>query len=149
MRAAGYTRVSSGSQVEGHSLNAQERLFLELCKNRGWDPVIVYREEGKSAHTDAINRRPAFKRLLEDAAKGNFDVVVVHTLDRWARNLRVSLEAAHILDRHGIQLVSISEQLDYETPMGRFQFNLSGTLAQYYSDNMGIHIRKGIHRIYF
>ncbi len=82
MRAAAYVRVSSGSQVDGHSLDAQERLFKELCKNRGWEPVKVYREEGRSAHVEAIARRPEFKRLLEDAAKGQFDVVVIHSLDR-------------------------------------------------------------------
>ncbi len=89
MRAAVLVRVSSVSQVDGHSLNAQERLFKELCKNRGWEPVRVYREEGRSAHVEAISRRPVFRQLLEDAGKGLFDVVVVHTLDRWSRNQRV------------------------------------------------------------
>ena len=50
-RAVAYLRVSSMSQVEGHSLAAQERLFGELCKSRGWTAVQVYREEGKSAHS--------------------------------------------------------------------------------------------------
>ena len=57
MRAVAYIRVSDMSQIEGHSLDAQERLFTELCKNRGWEPVRIYREEGKSAHVDAIVRR--------------------------------------------------------------------------------------------
>ena len=48
MRAVAYLRVSSASQVDGHSLNAQERLFRELCKNRRWEAVGVYREEGIS-----------------------------------------------------------------------------------------------------
>ena len=78
-------------------MSAQERLFRELCKNRGWEPIVVYREEGKSARYDAIKKRPAFKLLLEDAAKDKFDVVVVHMLDRWARNLKVALEAISIL----------------------------------------------------
>ena len=84
MKAAGYIRVSTVSQMDGHSLNAQERLFRELCKNRGWEPVRVYREEGKSAHVEAISRRPVFRQLLDDAGRGDFEVVVVHTLDRWS-----------------------------------------------------------------
>jgi DNA invertase Pin-like site-specific DNA recombinase len=69
MRAAAYIRVSDISQIEGHSLDAQERLFRELCKNRGWEPVRIYREEGKSAHVDAIVRRPVFRKLLDDVTR--------------------------------------------------------------------------------
>ena len=46
MRAAAYIRVSDVSQVEGYSLNAQERLFREPCNSRVWEPGNVYREEG-------------------------------------------------------------------------------------------------------
>ena len=74
------------SQADGHSLDAQERLFRELCLKRGWTAGRIYREEGKSAHSDSIAKRPVFRQLLDDAAQGRFDVVVVHTLDRWARN---------------------------------------------------------------
>ena len=49
MKAVGYLRVSDPSQVEGHSLDAQEPLFHELCRNRGWEAGKVYREEGRSA----------------------------------------------------------------------------------------------------
>jgi len=143
MRAAGYIRVSSASQVEGHSLDAQERLFRELCKNRGWDPVILYREEGRSARYDSIRKRPAFRRLLEDASRDMFDVVVVHTLDRWARNLRVALEAIGILSRHKVALVSITENLDYSTPQGKLMLNMLGSFAEFYSDSLGVHVRKG------
>ena len=45
MRAVAYLRVSSVSQIDGHSLDAQDRLFHELCKKRGWEPVRTYREE--------------------------------------------------------------------------------------------------------
>ncbi len=43
MRAVAYIRVSDPSQVEGHSLNAQERLFHQLCKTKGWEPAGIYR----------------------------------------------------------------------------------------------------------
>jgi len=81
MKAVAYVRVSDASRIEGHSLDAQERLFHELCKNRGWEPLHIYREEGKSAHVDAIARRPVFRKLLDDVTNHEFDVVVVHTLE--------------------------------------------------------------------
>ena len=94
MRAAAYLRVSSASQVDGHSLDAQERLFREACRARGWEEVQIYREEGRSAHVEAIARRPVFRQLLEDAGKDSFDVVVVHTLDRWSRMSAVARRSA-------------------------------------------------------
>jgi len=110
--AAAYIRVSGASQVEGHSLDAQERLFHQLCKSRGWEPLRVYREEGRSAHNESIKGRPAFRQLLDDSSSGEFKVVVVHTLDRWSRNLRVTLESLSHLARHNVALVSITENLD-------------------------------------
>jgi len=136
--------VSDPSQVDGHSLDAQERLFYELCKSREWEAVKLYREEGKSAHVETISRRPVFRQLLEDAAKHEFDVVVVHTLDRWSRNLRVSLDAIRILDQHRVGLVSITEKLDWSTPEGRLTAHMLGMLAQYYSESLGTHVRKGL-----
>ncbi|HZA23068.1 MAG TPA: recombinase family protein [Dehalococcoidia bacterium] len=144
MRAVAYIRVSDSSQIDGHSLDAQERLFHELCKNRGWLPGRTYREEGKSAHSDSIAKRPMFRQLLDDAGKGQFDVVVVHTLDRWARNLKVLLESVSILDQHGVGLVSITENLDWSTPESRLVARTLGSFSEFFSDMLATHVKKGI-----
>ena len=144
MRAVSYLRVSDISQVEGHSLDAQERLFYEICKNRAWEPVRVYREEGRSAHVETIAKRPIFRQLLDDATKHEFDVVVVHTLDRWSRNLKVTLESLTILGKHNVGLVSISENIDYTRPEGMLFTQMLGAFAQYYSEALGNHVRKGM-----
>ena len=144
MTAVGYIRVSDVSQVDGHSLNAQERLFRELCSKRGWTAGKVYREEGRSAHSDSLSKRPVFRQLLEDAARGQFDVVVVHTLDRWARNLKVLLETVSVLRQHGVGLVSITENLDWSTPEGRLVARTVGSFSEFFSDMLGAHVKKGI-----
>jgi len=144
VRAVAYLRVSSLSQVDGHSLDAQERLFHEICKNRGWEAVKVYREEGRSAHVEAIARRPVFRKLLDDACKHEFDVVVVHTLDRWSRNLKVTLESLSILSKHNVGLVSITENIDYSRPEGMLFTQMLGAFAQYYSEALGTHVKKGL-----
>ena len=144
MRAVAYLRVSSLSQVDGHSLDAQERLFKEACKNRGWEPVRIYREEGKSAHVEAINRRPVFRQLLEDAGKQEFDIVVVHTLDRWSRNQRVTLESLSILGKHNVGLVSITENIDYSTSQGKLFTQMLGSFAEYFSGALSTHVSKGL-----
>jgi site-specific DNA recombinase len=144
VKAAGYLRVSSLSQVEGHSLDAQEHLFRQLCQNRGWEIAKVYREEGKSAHVEAISKRPAFRQLLDDASKGNFEVVVVHTLDRWSRNQRVMLESISILAKHNVSLVSITENIDYSTPQGKLFTQMLGSFAEYFSGALATHVSKGL-----
>ena len=143
-RAVLYSRVSSVSQIDGYSLDAQERLFRELCKNRGWTVVNIYREEGKSAHTDSIRKRPVFKRLLDDSSNDLFDVVVVHTMDRWARNLRVQLEAMKVLADNSVAFVSISEAIDYSTPHGKLQMSMLGSFSEYSSDALSAHTKKGV-----
>ncbi|NQW20318.1 MAG: recombinase family protein [Chloroflexi bacterium] len=143
MRTVNYIRVSDESQIEGNSLAAQERLFNELCKSRGWQAVGIYREEGRSAHVDSINKRPVFKQLLEDAAKDKFDAIVVHTLDRWSRNLSVTLESLKILAQNDVGLISITENIDYSTPQGRLFIQMLGGFAEYFSGSLGTHVRKG------
>ena len=144
MRAVAYIRVSSHDQVAGYSLDAQERSFNELCQSRGWEPVGIYREEGRSAHTDSISKRPVFKQLLEDSAQGRFDTVVVHTLDRWARNTQIALESLGILAKSNVTLVSITENIDYSTAQGRLLTTLLAGFAEYFSDSLSTHIKKGL-----
>jgi site-specific DNA recombinase len=144
MRAVAYIRVSDPSQVEGHSLDAQERLFHELCKTRGWIPGRTYREEGRSARHESIKKRPLFRQLLEEASQGQFDVVVVHTLDRWARNLKVLLESVSILIQHNVALVSITENLDWSTAEGRLVARSLGSFGEFFSDMLATHVKKGI-----
>ena len=92
MRAALYARVSSEEQLEGYSIDAQRRAFHGFLEGRGWTHAGEYIDEGKSARTDDINKRPDFKRMMGDALSGKFDVLVVHKLDRFSRNLRITLE---------------------------------------------------------
>ena len=143
MRAVPYIRVSDPSQLDGHSLDAQERLLYELCRSRGWEPGKVYREEGKSAHVDAIACRPVFRQLLEDSAKSQFDIVVVHTVDRWSRKLKVTLESLSILGKNKVGLVSMTENTDYSRPEGMLFLQMLGAFAEYFSGALGAHVKKG------
>ena len=85
MRAALYARVSTEEQVEGYSLDAQRRAFGGLVTDRDWTTYREYVEEGRSAHTDDISKRPVFKQAIEDALAGHYDVLVVHKIDRFSR----------------------------------------------------------------
>ena len=65
LKAAVYARVSSEEQVEGYSLDAQRRAFRALVEGRGWTVFQECLEEGRSAHTDDIRKRPVFKQASE------------------------------------------------------------------------------------
>ncbi len=142
-RAAVYVRVSSEEQVEGYSLDAQVRSATMYCASHDWEIVQEYRDEGKSARTDDLAKRPAFAEMLADAEAGFIDVIVVHKLDRFARNLRVTLETLERLQRAGVGFVSISEQMDFTTPIGKVILATLAAFAQYYSDNLASEVRKG------
>ena len=142
-RAAVYVRVSSEEQVQGYSLAAQERAAEALCVAQGWEIVGVYRDEGRSARTDNIAKRPRFSAMLADAEAGIIDVVVVHKLDRLARNRRVAFETFDRLGRAGIGFVSIAENMDYSTPAGQLMLTMLVGLGQFYSDNLSTETRKG------
>lgn len=143
MRAALYARVSSEEQVEGYSIDAQRRAFRGLLEGRQWDSVGEYVDEGKSARTDDINKRPAFKQMTSDALSGKFDVLVVHKLDRFSRNLPLTLDYFDRLMKAGVTFVSINEQMDFTTPSGKVHLALLGAFAQYYSDNLSQETKKG------
>ena len=143
MRAALYARVSNEEQVEGYSIDAQRRAFKTLVKARDWSVYREYIEEGKSARTENINRRPIFKEMVSDALNHEFDVLVVHKLDRFSRNLRITLEYFEKLSKAGLTFLSIMEQMDFSTPWGNLALTLLGGLAQFYSDNLSQESKKG------
>ena len=80
---------------------------------------------------------------MEDAEAGLLDVVVVHKLDRFARNIRVTFEYLELLARHNVKFVAVAQDVDYTEPEGRMFMGMLATLAQYYSDNLAQETRKG------
>jgi len=139
MRAAIYARVSSEEQLAGYSIDAQ----LRACRERAGSDAIEYIEEGKSARTEDIRKRPIFRQLLADAEAGRFDCIVVHKLDRFSRNLRITLEAFERLARANVSFISITEQIDYTTPHGKLFLHMLAALAQWFSDNLSLETKKG------
>ena len=143
LRAAVYARVSSEEQVEGYSLDAQSRACRKFASEHGWVVSSEYVEEGRSARTDNINKRPQFKKMMAAAQQHHFDVVLVHKLDRFSRNLRLTLEYFEKLSNWGVSFTSINENMDFSSPWGRLALTLLGGLAQFYSDNLGLEVKKG------
>ena len=141
-RAVGYIRVSTEEQVDGHSLDAQRREIERHAERQGLTLVGIYADEGVSAHTERIEKRPQLCALLQDASRGAFDVVIVHTIDRWARNIRVQTEALQRLGAAGVGFVSLTENIDFSTPSGKLMLTMIGGFSEFFSDQLGVHVLK-------
>src|SRR5262249_61457609 len=101
------------------------------------------RRRGQERPTDDLAKRPQFRAMLADAEAGLVDVVLVHKLDRFARNLRVTLETLDRLERCRVAFASIAENMDFTSPIGKVILATLAAFAQYYSDNLSCETRKG------
>jgi DNA invertase Pin-like site-specific DNA recombinase len=124
MRAAIYARVSTIGN--GQDPTMQTRELGEFCERRGWT-LAEYVDIGISGTKE---KRPALDRLMADAHKRKFDVVVVWKFDRFARSVSHLLRALETFQALGIQFVSLSEQLDTSTPTGKMVFTVLGAVAE-------------------
>ena len=140
---AGYVRRSSRMQADNFSIDAQKRAISEECARRGFPAPVFYEDDERSARGEQIIKRPAFKRLLEDAEAGRVQVIISHTLDRWSRNVMVTLQSFRILAEQRTSFVSLSEHIDYSTPEGKLQLTILAAFAAYFSDMLAKHTSKG------
>ena len=139
-RAALYARFSSDNQ-RNESIDAQERAIREFARNNNIILVASYIDRAKSAMTDD---RPQFQQMIKEAAEHKFDIVLVHKLDRFARNRNDSIINRSKLKRNGVSLLSVTEPLDDEKPESIILEAVLEAMAEYYSKNLAREVRKGL-----
>ena len=110
-------------------------LHIKVCKE--FSKII---DRAKSAMTD---NRPQFLQMIKDSAKGEFDVVLIHKLDRFARNRYDSAHYRHQLKRNNVKLISVIENID-DSPEGIIMTAVLEGMAEYYSQNLAREMRKGM-----
>src|ERR1700731_1635263 len=123
-RAVLYSRVSTNN---GQDPEMQSREIREYCQRRGWPLVGEYVDIGISG---AKERRPQLGRLIADAHKRKFEVIVVWKFDRFARSVSHLLRALENFRALGIEFVSLSGQIDTSTPTGKLIFTVLGAVAE-------------------
>ena len=138
MRSAIYARVSTLDQEPENQL-AELRRYTAA---RGWS-ATEYVDRGVSGAKD---RRPALDRLLIDARRRRFDVVVVWRLDRLGRNLRHLITLLEELQALGIAFVSLNEGIDATTPAGKLQMHILGAIAEFERARIAERVRAGLQR---
>jgi site-specific DNA recombinase len=115
---AGYVRRSSIMQGDNLSSDAQKHKIQEACAQQGLPAPIFYEDDLLSAHTDQVAKRPAFRHRLDDVEAGLVQMVVVHSFDRWARNVMITLQMFRILGNQRVPFPSLTDPIDYSTPQG-------------------------------
>ncbi len=147
MRAVIYLRVSTKEQAEhglgeeGFSIPAQREACVRHIRDQGWDLVDEYSDRGESARSsDRPQLQAMLGRIAEDA---DVDAVVVHKIDRLARNLEDHVAIRALLRRRGMALVSVTENLE-ETASGRLVEGIHALMAEFYSANLASEIKKGL-----
>jgi DNA invertase Pin-like site-specific DNA recombinase len=137
-RVAIYSRVST---TLGQDTAMQIRELREHCKNRGWKIVGEYADRGISGAKDS---RPELDKLLADAHRRRFDVVAVWKFDRFARSVSHLLRSLETFAALGIEFLSLSEQIDTNTPTGKMIFTVLGAVAELERSLIGERIRAGL-----
>jgi DNA invertase Pin-like site-specific DNA recombinase len=138
LRAAIYARVSTNS---GQDPAMQVRELREYCKNRGWRIVGEFVDFGISGATDS---RPQLNRLMADAHRRRFDVVGVWDFSRFARSTSHLLRALETFSALGIGFVSLREQIDTSTPLGKYVFTALAGIAELERSLIGERVRAGL-----
>lgn len=133
-----YARYSSHSQTE-QSIEGQLRDNYAWAKQQGIQVVGEYIDRALTGTRDA---RPGFQRMIADAAKRQFSLVIVWKLDRFARNRYDSALYKNKLKKYGVRVVSVKENIT-DSPEGIILEGLLESLAEYYSANLSQNIRRG------
>jgi DNA invertase Pin-like site-specific DNA recombinase len=134
LRCAIYTRKSSdeGLGQEFNSLHAQREAceaFILSQRHEGWHVLSAHYDDG--GYSGGTMERPALQRLLADIGAGKVDVVVVYKIDRLTRSLFDFAKIVETFDAKGVSFVSVTQQFNTTTSMGRLTLNVLLSFAQF------------------
>ena len=147
LRCAIYTRKSSeeGLEQDFNSLDAQRQAceaYVASQKREGWSLIKEMYDDG--GFSGATMERPSFQRLLSDVNAGQIDVVVVYKVDRLTRSLSDFAKIVDVFDKHSASFVSVTQQFNTTSSMGRLTLNILLSFAQFEREVTGERIRDKI-----
>lgn len=140
LRVAAYVRVSSASEDQLNSFEAQRRYYTDLIAQKdAWKLVDIYADEGITG--TSAQKRPDFQRLLADCHRGLVDRVLVKSISRFARNTAECLEAIRELKRLGVSVYFEKENIDTASMSGEMLTTIFAAIAQAESKSISGNMR--------
>lgn len=131
-----YTRVSTEEQ----SSDMQLIDLKEYVERRGYTIYEIYED----VISGATKERKALDRLMDDAKKRKFDVVLVWRFDRFARSLKMLVDSLALFQELGIDFISYKENIDTTTSMGRLIFHINSAYAEFEREIIRDRVRAGV-----
>lgn len=142
LRVAAYARVSSPSEDQKHSFEAQLRYYDTLISGKeNWTMVDLYADEGITG--TSAQKRKDFQRLLSDCRMGKIDRVLTKSVSRFARNTKECLEAIRELKQLGIGIYFEEQKIDTATMSGEMLLTVFAAIAEEESKSIGAKTRMG------
>jgi len=134
VRCAIYTRVSTdhGLDQEFNSLDAQyeaSKAYIRSQLHAGW--ILIRNRYDDGGFSGGNTERPALQQLLADVRSGKLDVIVVYKVDRLTRSLADFAKVVELFDKHQVSFVSVTQQFNTTTSMGRLTLNVLLSFAQF------------------
>jgi site-specific DNA recombinase len=134
IRCAIYTRVSTdqGLDQDFNSLDAQyeaSSAYIKSQAHAGWAPIRSRYDDG--GYSGGSTDRPNLQRLLQDVRDRKIDVIVVYKVDRLTRSLADFAKLVELFDAHDVSFVSVTQQFNTTTSMGRLTLNVLLSFAQF------------------
>lgn len=147
LRCAVYTRKSTeeGLDQEYNSIDAQRdagHAYIASQRAEGW--IAVANDYDDPAFSGGNMERPALRRLMTDIEAGKVDIVVVYKIDRLTRSLHDFSKMVEVFERHRVSFVSVTQQFNTTTSMGRLMLNVLLSFAQFEREVTGERIRDKI-----
>ena len=140
-RAALYARVSTTGHGQDVGLQVEE--LERVAEQRGWEVIGVYTDKGISGSKDT---RPELDDMMAACRRGQVDLVAVWRFDRFARSTRHLLTAMEEFRGLGVDFMSLHEQVDTSTPMGKAMFTIIGAVAELERDILRERVQAGVDR---
>jgi DNA invertase Pin-like site-specific DNA recombinase len=140
-RAAIYARVSTDKQT----VENQVRELRQIAERRGWEVVELYQDAGISG-AKGRRDRPGLDRMLKDAQRRRFDVVMAWAIDRLGRSLIDLLRTIQTLEACGVDLYLDQQAIDTTTPVGKLMFQVTGAFAEFERSMIRQRVRAGLKR---
>ncbi|MBT73412.1 MAG: resolvase [Gammaproteobacteria bacterium] len=136
-KAAIYCRVSTNDQ----KTDMQVRDLRKYAADRN---LTIYQEYIDNGISGSIKKRPALDKLMEDASKKRFDIVLCWRFDRFARSSKHLVEALHIFKHLGIDFISFNENIDTSSPLGEAIFTIISAMSQLERDIIRERVKAGL-----
>lgn len=138
-RTVCYARVSTGNQ--GSGLEAQVRALRGYCSQKGIEDFLLFQDENQSGVKFS---RPALDKMMKAVRNREVDRVVVYSFSRYARSTTHLLSALEEFKKLGVEFVSISENIETNSPLGVAIFSILGAVAQLERDILIERVKNGL-----